>query len=228
MKLILRHKEHLADNIWAFRFEPPPHHATWVPGQFIYVEIPHAHPDAEGTKRWFTVSSAPYEGFYQITTRVSDTTFKQALAKVPVGGAIDLIDPPAGDFIWEATDRPRIFIAGGIGVTPFYSILKQRFHDHQPLDVSLIYSGRTPDLPFRDEIGRWAAADPDFKVQYVIGERLTPVKLLALEPKLDESLVYLSGPEPLVESLGDDLKATILPEAQLKQDFFPNYTESNY
>jgi ferredoxin-NADP reductase len=228
MKLELKSKEHLTDNIWAFRFEKPAQHQRWVPGQFIYVEIPHEHPDKEGTKRWFTVSAAPYEDFYQITTRVSDTTFKQALAAIPIGGDIDLIDPPSGDFVWEETDRPRVFIAGGIGVTPFYSILKQRFHDHQPLNVDLVYGGRTPDLPFRAEFDQWAAADPSFRVQYVIGERLTPDKLTTLEPKLGDSLVYLSGPEPLVESLGDQLKAGVVPEPQLKQDFFPNYTEANY
>ncbi|MDF2461139.1 MAG: flavodoxin reductase (ferredoxin-NADPH reductase) family 1 [Candidatus Saccharibacteria bacterium] len=228
MKLILKSKEHLTDNIWAFRFQYPAQLSPWVPGQFMYVEIPHDNPDDEGTKRWFTVSSAPYEQHYQITTRVSDSTFKQALAAVPIGGTIDLIDPPDGDFVWEETDRPRIFIAGGIGVTPYYSILKQRFHDHLPLDVELIYGGRTPDLPFRQEFEEWAAADPRLKIHYVIGERLTPEKLVALNPKLPASLVYLSGPEPLVESLGDQLKAGVVPAEQLKQDFFPNYTEANY
>jgi ferredoxin-NADP reductase len=227
MKLKLNNKECLTDNIWAFRFEPS-EALSWTPGQFMRVEIPHEHPDKEGTKRWFTVSSAPYEGLMQITTRVTDTTFKQALAAVPVGGSIDLVEAPDGDFVWQDSDRPRVFIAGGIGVTPFHSILKSRFHDHEPLDVTLIYGGRTADLPFRSEFGQWAAADPHFKVQYVIGEPLTPARLVELVPGLNDTLVYLSGPEPMVESLGDQLKAAGLPEAQLKQDFFPNYTEVNY
>ena len=227
MKLKLINKENLTDNIWAFRFEPS-EKLHWTPGQFMRVEIPHNQPDEEGTKRWFTVSSAPFEELMQITTRVTGTTFKQALAAVPEGGEIDLLDVPSGDFIWQDSGRPRVFIAGGIGVTPFYSILKQRFHDHQPLDVTRIYCGRTTDLPFRAEFDQWASADPRFKVHYVIGEPLTPAKLTALEPKLNDSLVYLSGPEPMVEALGDQLKAAGLPEAQLKQDFFPNYTEANY
>ncbi len=227
MKLRLKDKEHITDNIWAFRFvssEP----LSWTPGQFIRVEIPRQQPDQEGTKRWFTVSSAPYEEFMQITTRVTATTFKQDLAAVPVGGDIDLLNAPDGDFVWEESNKPRVLIAGGIGVTPFYSMLKQRIHDHQPLDAALVYGGRTADLPFRAELDQWAAADPRLKIHYVIGEPLTPAKLTTLEPKLNESLVYLSGPEPMVESLGDQFKAAGLPEAQLKQDFFPNYTEANY
>ncbi|MDB5178588.1 MAG: flavodoxin reductase (ferredoxin-NADPH reductase) family 1 [Patescibacteria group bacterium] len=227
MKLKLINKENLTDNIWAFRFEPD-EKQSWIPGQFIRVEIPHEQPDEEGAKRWFTVSSAPYEGLMQITTRVTGTTFKRALAAVPVGAEIDMLEAPDGDFVWPDSELPLIFIAGGIGATPFYSMLKQRFHDHQPLGVMLVYGGRTADLPFRAEFDQWAAADPRFKIHYVIGEPLTPAGLTALEPKLNDSLVYLSGPEPMVESLGDQLKASGLPEAQLRQDFFPNYTEANY
>ncbi len=227
MQLTLVHKAHLVDNIWAFRFEPA-EPLNWIPGQYIRVELAHDHPDAEGTRRWFTVSSAPYEGLIQITTRVTQSTFKQALAALPVGGHLPLIEPPEGDFTWPETSRPRIFVAGGIGVTPYHSILKQRQHDHQPLDVTLIYGGRTADLPFRAEFDQWAAADPLLKVQYVVGQPLTAGGLLQLAPQLKEALVYLSGPEPMIEALGDQLKAAGLPESQLKQDFFPNYTEANY
>jgi ferredoxin-NADP reductase len=227
MKLKLKAKEHLTDNIWAFRFEPS-EKTSWVPGQFIRVEIPHDHPDQEGTKRWFTVSSAPYEGFMQITTRVTDTTFKQSLAAIPAGGEVALLEAPDGDFIWQNSHKPRVFIAGGIGVTPFYSMLKARFHAREPLDVALVYGGRTADLPFRAEFDQWAAADSHFKVYYIIGEPLTPASISALEPALNISLVYLSGPEPMVEALGNQLKAAGLPEDQLKQDFFPSYTEANY
>jgi ferredoxin-NADP reductase len=227
VKLKLTTKVHLVDDIWSFHFQPDKK-LTWVAGQFVRVEVPHDRPDEEGTKRWFTVSSAPFENFLQVTTRVTGTTFKQALAAAAVGGDIDLLEAPSGDFIWQDSDHPRIFIAGGIGITPFYSMLKQRFHDHQPLNVSLVYGGRTAGLPFRDELDRWAASDTRFNVHYVIGEPLTTGKLIELEPNFNDSLVYLSGPEPLVESLGDQLKAGHLPEAMLKQDFFPNYTEANY
>jgi ferredoxin-NADP reductase len=65
-------------------------------------------------------------------------------------------------------------------------------------------------------------------VHYVVGSPVTAESLTELLPNLNESLVYLSGPEPMVEALGDDLKKHDLPEAQLKQDFFPNYNETNY
>jgi ferredoxin-NADP reductase len=227
LKLI--EKEHLVDNVWAFRFEiiPP---FTWTAGQFIYVELPQANPDQEGTKRWFTVSAAPYQGIVQITTRITETTFKQALSKIEIGGTdLQLIDKPDGDFVWEETDLPRIFVAGGIGITPFYSIIKQRVHDGLPINVTLVYGARNEDsVPFKDEFNDWSENDPNFNITYVTGEPLTAEKLATIKPDLNTSLVYLSGPEPMIEALGDQLKAAGLPEKQLKQDFFPNYTEENY
>jgi ferredoxin-NADP reductase len=76
--LILKEKENLVDNIWAFRFEPSAP-LDWSAGQYIRVDLPHDKPDAEGTKRWFTISSAPYEQIVQITTRITQSAFKQAL-----------------------------------------------------------------------------------------------------------------------------------------------------
>lgn len=227
MALQLIQKIHLTDNVWSFRFKPS-ESFTWEAGQFIRVELPHDHPDAEGTKRWFTVSAPPFEGVVQITTRVTKSTFKQALSKLPIGGELQLLEKPDGDFVWVDTDKPMVFIAGGIGITPFHSILAQRAHEGRPLAITLIYSNRTDAIAFKDEFDAMAQKDPRLKIHYVIGERMTPQKLASLDPQLNDSLVYLSGPEPMVEALGDQLRAAGLADAQLKQDFFPNYTEQNY
>jgi ferredoxin-NADP reductase len=227
MILSLINKEHLVDNVWAFRFQPS-EPLNWTAGQYVRVELPHDTPDDEGTKRWFTNSAAPYEGIVQITTRVTESTFKQALSKLEEGSELQLIENPEGDFVWEDSSLPIIFVAGGIGVTPFRSILKQRVHDQLPLKVTLIYGSRTEDVPFKDELAQWSAANTELAVKYVVGEPLAAEKLSELEPNLNRSLVYLSGPEPMVEALGDDLKAHGLPEAQFKQDAFPNYNEQNY
>jgi ferredoxin-NADP reductase len=227
MELKLISKENLAGNVWAFRFKPQ-QSLSWTAGQYIKVELPHDNPDDEGASRYFTISSAPYEGIVQITTRVTDSSFKKALAALPESGNLQLMKEPGGDFVWEDSDKPMIFIAGGIGMTPFYSILKQRHHDQQALKVMLIYGSRDDEVPFKEELAQWQAADPEFKISYQVGVRLTPEVLKGIAPGLNESMVYLSGPESMVEALGDQLKAAGLPEAQLKQDYFPNYTEENY
>src|SRR5690348_15477044 len=148
MKLTLIEKENLVDNIWAFRFKPG-EPLIWEAGQYIRVELAHDNPDNEGSKRWFTNSAAPYEGIVQITTRVTESTFKQALSRLEPGDdSLQLVENPEGDFVWQETGKPLVFIAGGIGVTPFRSILKQRVHEGLPLNVTLVYGSRTPDVPF--------------------------------------------------------------------------------
>ena len=225
--LTLKENEHLVDNIWAFRFEaqePIP----WTPGQFIRVELSHDNPDDEGTKRWFTISSTPHDGYIQITTRVTDTTFKQALAALPIGGTINLVERPDGDFVWQESDKPLVFVAGGIGITPFYSMLKNRGHSGQPVSATLIYNGRTDDLPFKADFNEASKRHPEFHVHYIIGEQLTVDKLTKLVPELAQSEVYVSGPEPMVEALGEQLRANGISDQNLHEDFFSHYNKDTY
>ena len=200
----------------------------WTPGQFIRIEIPHDNPDEEGTKRWFTISSTPHDGFIQVTTRVTSTTFKQALAALAVGDEVQLIEQPDGDFVWQESDKPLVFIAGGIGITPFYSMLKARDHSGQPVSATLIYNGRTDELPFKVEFEEASRRHPEFKVHYVIGEQLTTEKLTELVPNISSSQVYISGAESMVEALGKQLEENGLANDNLHQDFFPHYNEESY
>ena len=225
--LTLISKENLVDNVWAFRFEAD-ESISWTPGQFIRVELFHENADGEGTKRWFTISSTPHDGYIQITTRVTDTTFKQALVALPVGGMMRLVEQPDGDFVWEDSSRPLVFIAGGIGITPFYSMLKSRGHGGQPVNATLVYNGRDNNLPFMEELEAAANRHTEFKVIYAIGEQLSFETLSKRVPDMTHSLIYLSGPEPMIEALGEDLLKNGLSRDSIKQDFFPNYTSENY
>jgi hypothetical protein len=105
--LQLEHKQPEAGNVWSFRFRPS-EPLDWLAGQFIRVELPHTHPDAEGTKRYFTIASAPHEGHVQISTRITDSSFKQTLAQLPIGRELLMLDPPAGDFVWPTNPVPPI------------------------------------------------------------------------------------------------------------------------
>lgn len=226
-ELTLIEKEHLVDNVWAFRFNPD-QPLSWTPGQFIRIEIPHDKSDSEGKKRWFTISSTPHDGFVQITTRVTDTTFKQALAALDVGETVQLIEQPDGDFVWKDSSKPLVFVAGGIGVTPFYSMLKARGHSGRPVAATLVYNGRTDDLPFKAEFDEASKRHPEFKVLYVIGEQLITEKLIELILDLLSSQVYISGPEPMVETLSKQLEEIGITKDRLHGDFFPHYSETNY
>lgn len=228
MKLSLVSKTHVIDNIWSFVFEPESVF-DYEAGQYVRVRLEHTNPDEEGVKRFFTNSAPPYEGVLQIVTRVTGSTFKQKLARMNAGDeSVEMIKPHEGDFVWRDTERPTLYVAAGIGVTPYHSILKQRVHDGDNIPVTLLYNGRTNDLPWREYFAEIQASNPEFQVVYQIDERVTVETLRSRYPLLNESLVYLSGPEQMVEDVGEQLKQAGLPEDQLMQDWFPNYDDTSY
>jgi glycine betaine catabolism B len=222
LRLIRKH--HVTGNVWSFFFAPSAP-LTWTAGQFVRIEVPHATPDAEGTKRQFTIASAPHEDHLQISTRLTDTTFKQALAALPEGGEAGLLDPPAGDFIWpQAPGANPTFVAQGIGITPFYSMLRDRLHRGLPLAATLIYANRSPLVPFRDEISGWAHRHSEFKPYFIDGPATATI-IAATRPGFATQPVYVSGPRSFIELLGPPYN---LPGKLLKQDVFPNYPAGAY
>jgi ferredoxin-NADP reductase/uncharacterized protein YndB with AHSA1/START domain len=227
IKLKLISKQNLTGNVWSFRFEPTKP-LYWTAGQYVWVELMHESPDVEGTRRWFTISSAPYEEVIQITTRITGSTFKQALSVLPLSGELELLEKPDGDFIWHDQAAPLVFVAGGIGITAFHSMCKQRIHDGLPLRVVLLYANRDEHIAFKDEFDDWAREHPEFDLRYLTGAQLSAESLVAEQPTLLQSLVYLSGPEQMVKAVGDQLLAAGLPQAQLRLDALPNYTRENY
>lgn len=227
IKLTLVDKQNLTANVWSFRFKPT-RPLSWTAGQYIWVELLHDNPDAEGARRWFTISSAPYEEIVQITTRITDSTFKQALRALPLGGGLELLEKPDGDFIWHDTLLPKVFVAGGIGITAFHSMCKERVHDGLPLNTTLLYANRDENIAFKNEFDDWAQHHSEFELRYLTGVQLSADSLVEQQPTILHSLVYLSGPEAMVKSIGDQLLERGLPQAQLRLDALLNYTPQNY
>lgn len=226
-KLTLLEKINIIDNVWSFNFQAS-EPITWVAGQFIEVQIPHGNTDAEGDKRHFTISTAPYEQIIQITTRITGSSFKKALYNIQNGESIMMIEGPMGNFVWQSSNLPTVFVIGGIGITPFLSIVRQIVHEGDRINATLMYANRTEIIPFKDEIDNWSINDPTFNVKYQTGQPLTIDRIEQTLPLIYKSFVYLSGPEPMVKALSDQLKTKGLPEEQLKIDYFENYTELNY
>lgn len=226
-KLTLLEKTNIIDNVWSFNFKPE-NPVNWIAGQFIEVQLIHENTDSEGDERYFTISSAPYEQIIQITTRITESSFKIALNNLKNGESISLVEGPKGDFIWQESVFPSVFIIGGIGITPLISIIKQKMYEGSKINLNLIYANRTEEIPFKPEIDKWAYDDSSLIVKYEVGMPLTINRIEQLSPEIYKSMVYLSGPEPMVNSLSSQLKSKGLPDAQLKSDYFVNYTENNY
>jgi ferredoxin-NADP reductase len=135
LKLISSRDE--AGNVRTFIFETSG--LTWIAGQSQGYILPQAGETEAENQRWFTIVSAPSEGVIHITTRVSESRFKQTLNAMKPGEEIKAFDL-GGDFTWEEeSDEPVVMVAGGIGVTPFRSILLERHRAGKPLNATLLY-----------------------------------------------------------------------------------------
>ena len=221
LKLLSTRKE--SGNVRTFVFETGG--LKWIPGQSQGYVLPTAGEREEENERWFTIASAPYEGEIHISTRVSQSKFKQALNAMNVGDKIQA-HGLEGEFTWEAeSSEPVVLVAGGIGVTPFRSILLQRHADGKRLSATLLYFNRNDDVPFQSELRKLGDQHSEFDLQVLVGQPISADTILRIAPQATRQTVYLSGPEPMVESVGLALRER---GVRIKQDWFPGYDEKNY
>ncbi len=222
MKVRLQSTSVEAKDIQTFHFEKPSSF-RYNAGQFIELYLPHEKPDERGEKHWFTLSSSPAQPELSITTRYfgnTSSTFKHKLFALRPGDQVD-ISEPMGDFVLPKNKkRPLIFIAGGIGVTPFHSMLQWLDDIKETRDVQLLYAAHsTEDLIFTDLFER---LDIDFIT--LVGKRLVAKEALEVIGDSDGKMIYLSGPEPMVETLDKDFLQLGIQRTQLVTDYFPGYS----
>lgn len=238
LPMTLVKKEALSPSIESFYFETSPK-INFQPGQFFEWTVPHSQPDSRGLRRWFTIASSPTEKYVQLTTRFAQksSTLKTTLRNLRVGEHI-WAHGLEGDFVLP-TDKTKAltFIAGGIGITPFRSMIKYLVDHGESRDITLVFAAKKEeDLIFQDLFSQASEA---------FGLKLIPVlsepgkgwqglsgtidgTLLKREvPGITASDVYVSGPEPMVETLSQKLRDIGVPNSSIRQDFFPGYLASD-
>src|SRR5665213_3603799 len=162
-KLLSRHE--IAEGTMAFRFERP---ANWAFKAGQYLDMTLLDPpetDSEGSVRSFSIASGPHEETLMVATRMRDTAFKRVLRTMPLGTAVK-IEGPSGDLILQNDSaRAAVFLAGGIGITPFRSIVHWAAKEKLPNRIVLFYSNRRPeDAPFLAELQSLERDNPKYKL----------------------------------------------------------------
>lgn len=233
MHVILDHTEDEAHNIRTFWFKPEDSF-RYTAGQYTELTVPHDNPDERGIKHWFTISSSPTDELVSITTKFNpdrSSTFKKALWSLPMGTRLHWADA-MGDFVLPKDKTiPLVFVAGGIGITPFHSMIKWLTDTHEKRTIHLIYGARTLDeVAFRSLLESYVGkfeivlTDPAAGWDGPSG-RLSADKILELVGKPDEQMLFLSGPEPMVKDFRQDLVAKGVDEQKVVMDDFPGYTD---
>jgi ferredoxin-NADP reductase len=230
-------RELAADRTMAFTFGKP---VDWDyrAGQFVDITLlDPPETDAEGNTRGFSIASAPSEGVIMITTRLRDTAFKRVLQRLPLGSGVR-IEGPFGDLRLHHAQRPAVVLTGGIGITPFRSILVQAVRDGSlTYPVAVFYANRRPeDAAFLDELTDLARQDANLTFVPTMSDLSASERPWAgergwidasmLARHLDASarpIYYLTGPPGMVQGLSSMLVASGVDEDDIRTEEFTGY-----
>src|SRR6266511_5895357 len=206
------------------------------PGQYFWVTLlDPPYDDEKGPRRHITVVTSPNErGVLGLCTRLRGSAFKRSLAELPVGAPVDVEEPKGSFVLPEETDRPYVFIAGGIGITVFRCMLRYIAEEGLPHRVTLIHSN--PDresTAFLDELTELERTNPNFRLVLTMTEdagwdgesRRIGVDLLRdqLGEDLNSFSYLVAGPPAMVEGVVETLKQADIPDEQVQAEGFSGY-----
>ena len=229
--------ENLANETAAFYFEKPSSF-TYRAGQFgDFTIINPIESDAEGNTRTFSLVSSPEENHISIATRLRDTAFKRNLKKFTPGTEI-IFDAPMGIFTLDKDmERPVVFLAGGIGITPFKSIITDATLKKLKQKIYLFYSNKKPeDAPYLEELNSLEKFNPNFKMIAIMTQAASAQKTWNGETgHIDSELLnkhlagvtnpiyYLAGPAGMVQALHKILNDSGIENNNIKIEEFTGY-----
>lgn len=235
-KLLLRLKEkkEIARDTYSFAFASDTAF-PFRPGQYLEWTLRRQRPDSRGNRRYFTIASAPEEPGIRLGVKFypKPSTFKKALLAMRPGDEI-VAGQLAGDFTLPRDRAQKLcFIAGGIGITPFESMLGHLLRRGEKRDIAMFYSNRTvEDIAYEDTLDRaerelgvrtvHTVADPVPGWQGESGF-LSGDILRKHMPDWRERMYYISGPRSLVAAFEKTLSQMGIHRSRIKVDFFPGF-----
>jgi ferredoxin-NADP reductase len=205
------------------------------PGAYFWVELPdRGHDDEKGLRRHISLVTSPTEhGVVGLATRLRDTAFKRTLAELEVGDEVQVEEPKGSFLLPEDTDVEYVFVAGGIGITVFRSMLRYIADSGEPYRVTLVYSNRDrSSTPFLDELAELEQGIPGLRVVLTMtddeaweGERrrVDPAMLADVLGGLDGRTFLVAGPPAMAEGVADSLREAGVPEERVRADRFSGY-----
>jgi ferredoxin-NADP reductase len=213
------------------------HKFKYKPGQYMEWTLPHNRPDNRGSRRYFTLASSPTESNLRLGVRfyARGSSFKKAM--LAMGAATPIAAGQLGGDFTLPRDKSRklVFIAGGIGITPFRSMLKYLVDTGEQRSVTLLYSERDPSgLAYRDVL-QAARQELGAKIVYTLtdknitlpqgarGGQITPRMIAEEVPDYQDRLFYISGSHSMVTAVKDSLRSLGVHDHDIKIDFFPGY-----
>jgi glycine betaine catabolism B len=219
---------------------------SYTAGQFAFFDIGGVYNDPKGPIRHFTISSSPTENFIMFSTRIRDSPYKKRLSTLEEGARVK-VRGPEGQFVLQEDDysKPAVFLSGGIGVTPFRSMLKYATDKLLPLKIVMFDSNRNRDsILFKEEFDNWTNINKNLNIIYTISEdeqqqsssaannwkgeygRIDKAMILKYldTNMLNNSIFYICGPPSMLKAMQSLLQDNLeIPKERIKVEEFTGY-----
>ncbi|HEX6017534.1 MAG TPA: FAD-dependent oxidoreductase [Burkholderiaceae bacterium] len=222
-EIVLEGHEEVAQATLAFRFEKPAgfSYRAGQAGNFALIDPP---ADPNSARRVFSLASAPYEDDLVVATRMREgSAFKRALGALPPGARLKLVGPVGTMTLHEDSTRAAVFIAGGIGITPFRSIVNQALHEGSVHRLYLLYSNRRREhAAFLSELEALARAHERFRLRAVMTDTEGMVgaqTLASFTADAAAPVYYVAGPPAMVAAMKTMLAAAGADDV-ISEEFF--------
>jgi ferredoxin-NADP reductase len=233
----LKERKEIADGTMAFSFNKPAGF-EFVAGQSIDLTLLNpSETDTKGPMRTLSLASAPSESELLVATRMRDTAFKRELKKLPLEASFQMEGPFGFMTLPKKTARPAVFLAGGIGITPFRSMLCQAAATQASHSLFLFYSNRRPeDAAFLAELAELSAQNPNFTLVATMthpensrihwkGETgfINKELLEKFVGDLKQPVYYIAGPSSMESAMRDLLLDLGVEEGDINSEGFAGY-----
>jgi ferredoxin-NADP reductase len=233
----LRGREQVAHGTMTFHFDKPAGF-EFKPGQAVDVVLLEAPgTDPQSARHTFSIVSAPFENELVVATRMRDTAFKRALGALPIGAGIAIEGPFGSLTLHNDRTRPAVFIAGGIGITPFKSIVEQAANDQLQQRLVLLYANRRPeDAAYLVELQELEQHNSHFRLIATMTsmsgssqpwtEALGQIDAALVKratAELVKPIYYLAGPPGMVEAMRQTLNNAGVNDDDIRSEEFYGY-----
>ncbi|OGF66027.1 hypothetical protein A3I27_03250 [Candidatus Giovannonibacteria bacterium RIFCSPLOWO2_02_FULL_43_11b] len=224
MILTLKSKDKIAKDIYEFVFMPA-RPISFAPGQYLEWTLSHDNPDSRGVRRYFTIASSPTEQAIKLGIKLNEppSSFKKKLSKIE-NGERAFAGQLAGDFILSRDKNKKLaFIAGGIGITPYRSMIKYLIDTNERRDIVLFYAVRAEEEIAYRYLFIEAEAKIGFRTEYVISKIIDAALIEDKLPDWRERTFYISGPEAMVSAFKKMLRVMGVSRMNITTDYFPGF-----
>lgn len=233
---LIRHEE-IAERTMAFHLSRPAGFAFRAGQSVDLTLIEPPEMDAEGGTRAFSLASAPSDGELMVATRLRDTAFKRVLKSLSPGSMLKLEGPSGSFVLHHKAEKPAVFLAGGIGITPFSSIIRQATEEKAARELFLFYANRRPeDAAFLNVLTEAAKRNPRFHfIPTMTGMKNSARQWSGETGHIDRTMLakslssfegpifYLAGPPAMVAALRRMLVEATVDEDDIRTEEFAGY-----